>query len=84
VRGCWSLRRLPRLGKQTDEVVKVMSGEQAWWTKLQWDRDDAVSLTAVVMRPGFPRCPRTSASASSSRPTSDGGIYIPLLKPVHI
>ncbi|RCV33435.1 hypothetical protein SETIT_7G083300v2 [Setaria italica] len=36
VRGCWSLRRLPRLDQQPDKAVKV-SGERAWWTKLWWD-----------------------------------------------
>jgi hypothetical protein len=36
VRGCWSLRRLPRFHQQPDKTVKV-SGEQAWWDKLRWD-----------------------------------------------
>ncbi|XP_062227361.1 disease resistance protein RPV1-like [Phragmites australis] len=39
VRGCWSLRHLPRL-RQRPGKVKV-SGERAWWAKLHWDdRDD--------------------------------------------
>jgi hypothetical protein len=34
VRGCWSLRRLPRLQDQP-QVVKV-NGESRWWSNLQW------------------------------------------------
>ncbi|XP_062227360.1 uncharacterized protein LOC133925449 [Phragmites australis] len=39
VRGCWSLRHLPRL-RQRPGKVKV-SGERAWWAKLHWDDDEA-------------------------------------------
>ncbi|KAI5021237.1 hypothetical protein ZWY2020_055082 [Hordeum vulgare] len=35
VRGCWSLRRLPRLLGRQPETVKV-NGERSWWSKLQW------------------------------------------------
>jgi hypothetical protein len=34
VRGCWSLRRLPRLQDQS-QAVKV-NGESRWWSNLQW------------------------------------------------
>uniref|UniRef100_A0ACD5TZ42 Uncharacterized protein n=1 Tax=Avena sativa TaxID=4498 RepID=A0ACD5TZ42_AVESA len=34
IRGCWSLRRLPRLHDQR-ETVKV-NGEWRWWNKLKW------------------------------------------------
>ncbi|CAM0958573.1 unnamed protein product [Alopecurus aequalis] len=34
IRGCWSLRRLPRLQDQL-KTVKV-NGERSWWSKLQW------------------------------------------------
>ncbi|CAN6248449.1 unnamed protein product [Urochloa humidicola] len=41
VRGCWSLRRLPRLRQQPANKLAVkVSGERAWWNKLRWDRDD--------------------------------------------
>ncbi|XP_066348791.1 uncharacterized protein [Miscanthus floridulus] len=36
VRGCWSLRHLPRFHQQPDKAVEV-SGELAWWNKLCWD-----------------------------------------------
>ncbi|CAL5032343.1 unnamed protein product [Urochloa decumbens] len=51
VRGCWSLRRLPRLDKQPAKAVKV-SGERAWWSKLRWDDDGSYE----------PRLPPASAS----------------------
>ncbi|KAI5021222.1 hypothetical protein ZWY2020_055067 [Hordeum vulgare] len=35
VRGCWSLRHLPRLQGRQLEAVKV-NGERSWWSKLQW------------------------------------------------
>ncbi|KAM3399637.1 hypothetical protein ACQJBY_004821 [Aegilops geniculata] len=35
IRGCWSLRRLPRLQGRQPETVKV-NGERSWWSKLQW------------------------------------------------
>ncbi|TVU14682.1 hypothetical protein EJB05_38166, partial [Eragrostis curvula] len=47
VRGCWSLRRLPRLNQQPDKMEGVkVSGERAWWQNLRWDReeDDGASL----------------------------------------
>ncbi|CAL5067516.1 unnamed protein product [Urochloa decumbens] len=43
VRGCWSLRRLPRLRRQPAKTVVKVSGERAWWTKLRWDDDGAPS-----------------------------------------
>jgi hypothetical protein len=39
VRGCWSLRRLPRFRRQPDKAVQV-SGERAWWAKLRWHQDN--------------------------------------------
>ncbi|KAF8715453.1 hypothetical protein HU200_027104 [Digitaria exilis] len=36
VRGCWSLRHLPRLKQQPDKQAVKVSGERAWWTKLRW------------------------------------------------
>ena len=39
VRGCWTLRHLPRFSQQPDKAVKV-SGERAWWAKLSWDQDN--------------------------------------------
>ncbi|CAL5027718.1 unnamed protein product [Urochloa decumbens] len=57
VRGCWSLRRLPRLDEQPAKAVKV-SGEQAWWTKLRWDDDGAPSHSGSYE----PKLPPTSAS----------------------
>jgi len=43
VRGCWSLRRLPRLiDRRPGKKAVTVSGERAWWTKLRWDdRDDS-------------------------------------------
>jgi len=43
VRGCWSLRRLPRLiDRRPCKKAVTVSGERAWWTKLRWDdRDDS-------------------------------------------
>ncbi|XP_039821366.1 uncharacterized protein LOC120683355 [Panicum virgatum] len=43
VRGCWSLRRLPRLiDRRSGKKAVTVSGERAWWTKLRWDdRDDS-------------------------------------------
>ena len=35
IRGCWSLRCLPRLQGRQPETVKV-NGERSWWSKLQW------------------------------------------------
>ncbi|VAH12437.1 unnamed protein product [Triticum turgidum subsp. durum] len=35
IRGCWSLRCLPRLQGCHPEMVKV-NGERSWWSKLQW------------------------------------------------
>ncbi|KAM3399617.1 hypothetical protein ACQJBY_004806 [Aegilops geniculata] len=35
VRGCWNLRRLPRLQEGQPKMVKV-NGERSWWRKLQW------------------------------------------------
>ncbi|CAN6227955.1 unnamed protein product [Urochloa humidicola] len=40
VRGCWSLRRLPRLRQQPANKAVKVSGERAWWNKLRWDGDD--------------------------------------------
>jgi hypothetical protein len=38
VRGCCSLRRLPRFSRQPDKKAAVkVSGERAWWAKLRWD-----------------------------------------------
>ncbi|CAN6234877.1 unnamed protein product [Urochloa humidicola] len=59
VRGCWGLRRLPRLRQQPAKAVKV-SGERAWWTKLRWDGDDHRALSH---RGSYePRLPPASAS----------------------
>ncbi|XP_044953877.1 uncharacterized protein LOC123404030 [Hordeum vulgare subsp. vulgare] len=35
VRGCWSLRRLPRLQGRQPKTMKV-NGERSWWRKLEW------------------------------------------------
>ena len=54
VRGCWSLRRLPRLHQQPDKAVKV-SGEQAWWAKLLWDdQGDGAHHHRSVYKPSLP------------------------------
>ncbi|KAF8715451.1 hypothetical protein HU200_027102 [Digitaria exilis] len=36
VRGCWSLRHLPRLDEQPGAKAVKVRGERAWWTKLRW------------------------------------------------
>ncbi|XP_037423753.1 uncharacterized protein LOC119288221 [Triticum dicoccoides] len=36
IRGCWSLRRLPAVGKQCPEV----NCEKDWWDSLAWDEGD--------------------------------------------
>jgi hypothetical protein len=41
VRGCWSLRRLPRLDQRPGKKAVTVSGERAWWTKLRWDRHNS-------------------------------------------
>ncbi|TVU14677.1 hypothetical protein EJB05_38161, partial [Eragrostis curvula] len=58
VRGCWSLRRLPRLNQRPDKMAAVkVSGERAWWRNLQWDRqeDDGASLHRGSYQPVLPR-----------------------------
>jgi hypothetical protein len=55
VRGCWSLRRLPRFRRrQPDKAVKV-SGERAWWDKLcwDWDWDDHAGSYKPMLPPAF-------------------------------
>ncbi|XP_039821363.1 uncharacterized protein LOC120683351 [Panicum virgatum] len=67
VRGCWSLRRLPRLinrrrpgrarvggAPRPGKKVVTVSGERAWWTKLRWDDSHRKSYE--------PRLPPASAS----------------------
>ncbi|XP_039821362.1 uncharacterized protein LOC120683350 [Panicum virgatum] len=72
VRGCWSLRRLPRLiDRRPGKKAVTVSGERAWRTKLRWTT--GMTRTAAATSPGFPRHPPPSASASSSRPTSGEG-----------
>ena len=58
VRGCWSLRRLPRLiDRRPGKKAVTVSGERAWWTKLRWDdRDDSHCESYE------PRLPPASAS----------------------
>ncbi|CAL5032341.1 unnamed protein product [Urochloa decumbens] len=58
VRGCWSLRRLPRLDKQPANKAVKVSGERAWWSKLRWDDDGAPSHSGSYE----PRLPPASAS----------------------
>ncbi|TVU03128.1 hypothetical protein EJB05_51339, partial [Eragrostis curvula] len=58
VRGCWSLRRLPRLNQQPDKMAGVkVSGELAWWQNLRWDRqeDGGPSLHHGSYQPVLPR-----------------------------
>ena len=58
VRGCWSLRRLPRLDRRQGKKAVAVSGERAWWTKLRWDDQQDGSH-----RGGYePRLPPASAS----------------------
>jgi len=54
VRGCWSLRRLPRLDRRPGKKAVTVSGERAWWTKLRWDDSHRKSYE--------PRLPPASAS----------------------
>ncbi|XP_039821996.1 uncharacterized protein LOC120683978 [Panicum virgatum] len=55
VRGCWSLRRLPRLiDRRPGKKAVMVSGERAWWTKLRWDDSHRKSYE--------PRLPPASAS----------------------
>ncbi|GJN27751.1 hypothetical protein PR202_gb15799 [Eleusine coracana subsp. coracana] len=57
VRGCWSLRRLPRLRQRSKQSVEV-SGERDWWANLRWDRDGS-----ILHRGGYqPVLPPASAS----------------------
>jgi hypothetical protein len=53
VRGCWSLRRLPRFRQQPDKAVEV-SGERAWWSKLRWDQDGDAPLHRDCYEPRLP------------------------------
>ncbi|OQU81462.1 uncharacterized protein LOC8072057 isoform X2 [Sorghum bicolor] len=53
VRGCWSLRRLPRFRQQPDKAVEV-SGEPAWWSKLRWDQDGDAPLHRDCYEPRLP------------------------------
>ncbi|TVU14688.1 hypothetical protein EJB05_38172, partial [Eragrostis curvula] len=57
VRGCWSLRRLPRLNQQPGKMAGVkVSGERAWWQNLQWDQEDGgTSLHRDSYQPVLPR-----------------------------
>ncbi|TVU14711.1 hypothetical protein EJB05_38197, partial [Eragrostis curvula] len=57
VRGCWSLRRLPRLTKRPDKMAGVkVSGERAWWQNLRRDQeDDGTSLHHDSYQPVLPR-----------------------------
>uniref|UniRef100_A0A0D9XS23 Disease resistance protein At4g27190-like leucine-rich repeats domain-containing protein n=1 Tax=Leersia perrieri TaxID=77586 RepID=A0A0D9XS23_9ORYZ len=41
VRGCWSLRRLPRLRQENPREAVEVHGERAWWQKLFWDSDSS-------------------------------------------
>uniref|UniRef100_A0ACD5W4Y5 Uncharacterized protein n=1 Tax=Avena sativa TaxID=4498 RepID=A0ACD5W4Y5_AVESA len=51
IRGCWSLRRLPRLQDQL-KMVKV-SGERSWWNKLQWDSPSHCKSYEPKLPPAF-------------------------------
>uniref|UniRef100_A0ACD5W840 Uncharacterized protein n=1 Tax=Avena sativa TaxID=4498 RepID=A0ACD5W840_AVESA len=51
IRGCWSLRRLPRLQDQL-KLVKV-SGERSWWNKLQWDSPSHCESYEPKLPPAF-------------------------------
>uniref|UniRef100_A0ACD5TYX3 Uncharacterized protein n=1 Tax=Avena sativa TaxID=4498 RepID=A0ACD5TYX3_AVESA len=51
IRGCWSLRRLPRLQDQL-KMVKV-SGERSWWNKLQWDSPSHCKSYEPKLQPAF-------------------------------
>ncbi|KAJ1270805.1 hypothetical protein BS78_06G079200 [Paspalum vaginatum] len=63
VRGCWSLRRLPRLHQQPDNKAVKVSGERAWWAKLRWDDDKDNDDGAPSHRGSYePRLPPASAS----------------------
>ncbi|TVU14705.1 hypothetical protein EJB05_38191, partial [Eragrostis curvula] len=57
VRGCWSLRRLPRLNQQPGKMAGVkVSGERAWWQNLRWDQEDGgTSLHRDSYQPVLPR-----------------------------
>jgi hypothetical protein len=58
VRGCWSLRRLPRLiDRRPGKKAVTVSGERAWWTKLRWDDWDDSHRGSYE-----PRLPPASAS----------------------
>ena len=57
VRGCWSLRRLPRLiDRRPGKKAVTVSGERAWWTKLRWDDSHRKSYE-----------PRLSPASASNR-----------------
>ena len=58
VRGCWSLRRLPRLDQRPGKKAVAVSGERAWWTKLRWDDQQDGSHRGSYE----PRLPPASAS----------------------
>uniref|UniRef100_A0ACD5TY98 Uncharacterized protein n=1 Tax=Avena sativa TaxID=4498 RepID=A0ACD5TY98_AVESA len=51
IRGCWSLRRLPRLQDQL-KMVKV-SGERSWWNKLRWDSPSHCKSYVPKIPPAF-------------------------------
>uniref|UniRef100_A0A0E0KQ32 Disease resistance protein At4g27190-like leucine-rich repeats domain-containing protein n=1 Tax=Oryza punctata TaxID=4537 RepID=A0A0E0KQ32_ORYPU len=53
VRGCRSLRRLPRLRQEHPSQAVEVSGERAWWEKLIWD-DDSSTMHRGSYQPKLP------------------------------
>ena len=72
VRGCWSLRHLPRFHQQPDKAVEV-SGEQTRWDKLSWDQDDDAPPHRDSCEPRLPPAFRFAPRAGRHR-------ELPLLK----
>ncbi|CAN6241910.1 unnamed protein product [Urochloa humidicola] len=62
VRGCWTLRRLPRLHQQPANKAVKVSGERAWWIKLRWDWDGDDHRAPSHRSSYEPRLPPESAS----------------------
>ena len=74
VRGCWSLRHLPRFHQQPDKAVEV-SGEQTRWDKLSWDQDDDAPPHRDSCEPRLPPAFRFAPRAGRHRELSQMNEY---------